>query len=194
MKVWKILLGGCIAGCLFVGNVYSQPQDYFGPGWELKKDIGKDGQSFRRAHLGDQMIFEGSTSDGSETSLVITNPTRDNTITVPDASGSMSVWHAATHTFAISVGTWTLSTAEAQATFFGCSVGSTTYNYKVVFPRMPGHRFVIYNDSAGSITARVGATGSGTTCQPNTFTDCIIKATGPASASVDVQKIGSIAE
>jgi len=35
------------------------------------------------------IVFEGSTADGSETTLQVTNPTDDRTITLPDASGTV---------------------------------------------------------------------------------------------------------
>jgi hypothetical protein len=41
------------------------------------------------------IIFEGSTADNFETTLLVTNPTADNTITIPDAS--MTALTTATH-------------------------------------------------------------------------------------------------
>ena len=40
--------------------------------------------------LGD-IIFEGSTADGNETSLTVTDPTADRTITFPDATGTVAL-------------------------------------------------------------------------------------------------------
>jgi len=39
----------------------------------------------------DAVIFEGSTPDGSETSLKVTDPTADRTITLPNATGTISL-------------------------------------------------------------------------------------------------------
>jgi len=37
------------------------------------------------------IVFEGSSADGSETTLTVTNPTDDRTITLPDASGTVAL-------------------------------------------------------------------------------------------------------
>ena len=39
----------------------------------------------------DAVIFEGSTPDGNETSLKVTDPTVDRTITLPNATGTISL-------------------------------------------------------------------------------------------------------
>ena len=40
---------------------------------------------------GSSIVFEGSTADANETTLTVTNPTADNTITLPNASGTVAV-------------------------------------------------------------------------------------------------------
>ena len=37
------------------------------------------------------LTFEGSTADGSETTLAVTNPTADRTVTLPDATGTVAL-------------------------------------------------------------------------------------------------------
>jgi len=38
---------------------------------------------------GSEIVFEGSTADANETTLFVTNPTADRTITFPDATGEV---------------------------------------------------------------------------------------------------------
>jgi hypothetical protein len=40
---------------------------------------------------GSSIVFEGSSEDANETTLTVTNPTADNTITLPNASGTVAV-------------------------------------------------------------------------------------------------------
>lgn len=40
---------------------------------------------------GTSMVFEGTTADADETTIVITDPTEDRTVTVPDATGEVSL-------------------------------------------------------------------------------------------------------
>jgi hypothetical protein len=40
---------------------------------------------------GSSIVFEGSSDDANETTLTVTNPTADNTITLPNASGTVAV-------------------------------------------------------------------------------------------------------
>jgi hypothetical protein len=48
---------------------------------------GLDGISFDNK----QIVFEGITDDSSETRLTVTDPTKDNTITLPDSSGTIAL-------------------------------------------------------------------------------------------------------
>ena len=41
------------------------------------------------APLSGNLVFEGSTDDSHETTLAITNPTADRTVTIPNASGTV---------------------------------------------------------------------------------------------------------
>ena len=64
------------------------------------------------------LVFEGATSDGFETTLAITDPTADRTITLPDASGTVCLQNSSSCGFATS------STAFIQG---GNSFGATAY-------------------------------------------------------------------
>ena len=44
---------------------------------------------------GHSIIFEGATSDDYETSLVVTDPTADRTVTIPDQEGKVMLWQQA---------------------------------------------------------------------------------------------------
>ena len=46
-------------------------------------------QNFQLSQVGN-IVFEGSTDDGNETTLTVTDPTQDNTITLPNASGTVA--------------------------------------------------------------------------------------------------------
>ena len=52
-------------------------------------DLGADTQSWRSLYLGTSVIFEGTGVDAHETTLVVTNPTQDNTLTLPNSTGTL---------------------------------------------------------------------------------------------------------
>jgi len=72
----------------------------------------------------DSIIFEGSTDDAYETTLTVTDPTADRTITLPNATGSLVV------TAAVS-GDATMSTAGA-VTIAATSVEGSMLNNNVI--------------------------------------------------------------
>jgi hypothetical protein len=59
------------------------------------------------------IIFEGSVADGSETTLTVTNPTADRTITLPDVSGTV-----------VTTGNLTAITAITSATITSGTLGN----------------------------------------------------------------------
>ena len=54
--------------------------------------------SFNFSTVNTSVIFEGATDDGYETTLVVTDPTADRTITFPNVSGTLPVLAAASNT------------------------------------------------------------------------------------------------
>ena len=52
-------------------------------------DLGQDTQSWRNLYLGTSVIFEGTGVDAHETTLVTTNATQDNTLTLPNSTGTL---------------------------------------------------------------------------------------------------------
>ena len=66
--------------------------------------------------FGTSIVFEGATADSYETTLQVTDPTADRTITLPDATGTV-VLKDSTDTFtnkSISLGTNTVTSTLAQ--------------------------------------------------------------------------------
>jgi len=59
------------------------------------------------------LIFEGSSNDGSETTLTVVNPTADRTITLPDATGTV-----------VTTGNLTAITAITSATITSGTLGN----------------------------------------------------------------------
>jgi hypothetical protein len=79
---------------------------------------------------GSSIVFEGSSDDANETTLTVTDPTADNTITLPNASGTVavSVSDTTTTTQGELVLDFTLSAAgniSATGTAFGMTGGSS---------------------------------------------------------------------
>lgn len=70
---------------LFCGVCFAGAGPY--PNKEFGNDMGKDGRSYKDLYLKNKVIMEGATSDAYETTLTVTDPTADNTIYFPDASG-----------------------------------------------------------------------------------------------------------
>ena len=162
----------CIVGLiLFCGLCASwnvakaEPPNY---SWdsELKADIGRDGRSWIKGYFGTDLVFEGSTSDGSETTFTITNPTRDNTITVPDGTGTVAL-HNFLNIYFGSSATKTLDTNESQMSVirgYGTSNSCTV----TAAPSM-GQIYLVINANTnnGTMTMKI-ANGTGTNVLINT--------------------------
>jgi hypothetical protein len=88
---------------------------------------------------GSSIVFEGSSADANETTLTVTNPTADNTITLPNASGTVAVSVSDTTTTtqgALSLD-FTLSAAgniSATGTAYGIGSSGTPTFASVTFP------------------------------------------------------------
>ncbi|MBU0667747.1 hypothetical protein KJ951_01945, partial [Patescibacteria group bacterium] len=52
-------------------------------------DLGSDALNWRNLYLGTSTIYEGATDDGFETTISVTDPTADRTITVPNVTGTL---------------------------------------------------------------------------------------------------------
>lgn len=107
------------------------------------------------------IVFEGSSADANETTLSVTNPTADRTITIPDASGTIAFRElefnsisATSYTFvAADNGKMVVATTSSAATF------SIPTNASVPFA--VGTTINIIGTGTGLIT--ISASSSGTT-------------------------------
>ena len=104
--------------------------------------------------------FEGATANDYETTLAITDPTADRTVTVPDATGEVKLRATAAHDYAGGATAWTLTAAEAACSF----LTPTNANGGVIAQlgsAIPGGLWVIYNATGQTLTFKVsGQTGA----------------------------------
>ena len=175
----------CIVGLiLFCGLCASwnvakaEPPNY---SWdsELKADIGRDGRSWIKGYFGTDLVFEGSTSDGSETTFTITNPTRDNTITVPDGTGTVAL-HNFINIYFGSSATKTLDTNESQASVLR-AYGTSSTTTITAAPSI-GQVYILVNDTTNTLTIKI-ANGTGTTVASGSSTICY------AGTNTDILKL-----
>lgn len=105
------------------------------------------------------LVFEGATADAHETTLTVTDPTADRTITLPDASGTANINCTATHDYAGAAADWTLSVAEAQCGFITVTNASGAVN-AILPTAIPGKTYTVNNGSGQVLTFLVsGQTG-----------------------------------
>lgn len=86
----KIKAGFLTAMLLVVAAIFLTGADY---SWhkEFGATLGTDGRSWSNVFLKNTVTFEGATSDANETTISVTEPTADRTITVPNVSGRLPV-------------------------------------------------------------------------------------------------------
>ncbi|MCX5824427.1 MAG: hypothetical protein NTY86_13210 [Deltaproteobacteria bacterium] len=106
------------------------------------------------------LAFGGSSgADGFETTLTVTDPTADRTVTIPNATGTVNLNCTATHDYGGAAVAWTLTAAEAQCGF----VTATNANGAVdaLLPAaIPGKTYTVNNGSGQVLTFKVtGQTG-----------------------------------
>jgi hypothetical protein len=105
------------------------------------------------------LVFEGNTADDYETTLAITDPTADRTVTVPNASGTVLLNGSASHDYSGAHADWTLSVSEAQASFITATNADAGANV-LLSAANAGKCFFIYNASGQILTFKVtGQTG-----------------------------------
>ena len=73
------------------------------------------------------LIFEGSTDNEFETTLAITNPTADRTITFPDGSGTVALTDALSNHEADTTAIHGISDTSKLATFGSSAAGRTIF-------------------------------------------------------------------
>jgi len=100
------------------------------------------------------IVFEGSTPDGNETTLTVTDPTADRVVTIPDATGTVVL---ATATQTLTNKTLT-SPSISNATFTGQQSGlQIAFNDSIVFEGTTADAFEL-TLSAGEPTSDVTVT------------------------------------
>lgn len=110
---------------------------------------------------GSSIIFEGSSVDANETILTVTNPTADNTITLPNASGTVAVSVSDTSTTTqgdLSLD-FTLSAAgniSATGYSYGMSTGSSPSFTRITVTSAPATSKGASGDKVGMIAADAG--------------------------------------
>jgi len=107
------------------------------------------------------IIFEGATDNGFETTLTVTDPTADNTITLPNVSGTVITTGnltSITATGTITSGTWNSSTAIGAA--YG-GTGQTTYTTGDIL-YASGSTALSKLSASATAGAVLASTGSGT--------------------------------
>ena len=148
---------------------------------ELQANIGRDGRSRLKGYFGTDLVFEGSTSDGSETTFTIANPTRDNTLAVPDGTGTVKLTNIIRHYFGSS-STWTLDTNECQASILSGYGTNTPCTATGTFTA--GHIFIVLNNnSAGTLTVKCSG-GTGTAVFYGSATVCYVNGTNTDIARI----------
>lgn len=139
-------------------NAITVPDD---AGMLMTSTLASNGQEVANSIWGvsNGLALEGATADAYETTVAPVDPTADRTATIPDASGTVDLVSAATHNYAGGAVAWTLTTAEAQATFI--SVTNANGAIDAVLPAATaGKQHFIYNNSGQTVTFKVtGQTG-----------------------------------
>lgn len=140
--------------------------------------VAKFNASTENVELAGDIVFEGSTADANETTVTVTNPTADQTFTIPDQTGTAMLWQqpwpddpASTGNIAIGDNTLSDLTSSGQRNVaigsyslsnvtngdFNTAVGALTLNYLTT-----GGRNVAVGTEAGS-------SSSATTVTDNTY-------------------------
>jgi len=130
-------------------------------GMVMTSTLATNGQDIANSVWGasNGLVLEGATANAYEATVTPTDPTADRTVTIPDASGTVDLLSAATHNYGGAAVAWTLSTAEAQATFI--SVTNANGAIDAILPAATaGKPHFIYNNSGQTVTFKVtGQTG-----------------------------------
>ena len=123
-KIFVMFMVLLMAGFAFAGPRGPYPNKEFG------QDLGKDGRSYNDLYLKNKVIMEGATSDAYETTITVTDPTADRTITFPNSSGTV-VLEATGATYSFEG-----ATADDYETVF--SVIDPTADNTIYFPNASG--------------------------------------------------------
>ena len=105
-------------------------------------------------------VMEGATVDGYQTSVAVTDPTADRTVTIPDATGEAAINCIASHDYDDSVVDWSMTVAEAKCSMAVFTNASGAVN--AILPAASAGKFrTVYNNSGQAVTLKVtGQTGA----------------------------------
>lgn len=131
---------------LFCGVCFAGSGPY--PNKQFGQDLGKDGRSYNDLYLKNKVIMEGATSDAYETTITVTDPTADRTITFPNSSGTV-VLEATGATY-----TFEGATADDYETVF--SVIDPTADNTIYFPNASGLAVLSSGAAPGEAKSFIG--------------------------------------
>ena len=136
----------------WAGFVLAQntPGGVFDPG----RDQTVSGQWTWRT-LASPFVFEGTTDNAFETTVTVTNPTADRTVTIQDATGTVVIANATTAA-GIRAGTLTLDGSNPSSATTGLSAiaGCSVTDVRSTAPTIvqgPAHFTMIYTAAAGRL-------------------------------------------
>jgi len=102
------------------------------------------------------IVLEGATADGFETTVAVTDPTADRTLTLPDATGTVALQDLA---FNNQTASYTLVLADAGKAVEVNNASANTLtvppNSSVAFPT--GTQIIVFQQGAGATTITAGA-------------------------------------
>ena len=100
--------------------------------------------------------FEGATANNYETTLAITDPTADRTVTIPDATGTTMLRATISHDYAAGSTAWTLTAAEQEGSYLAPTNANGAVD-AILASAMPGKVFLIYNGTGQTLTFKVAS-------------------------------------
>ena len=118
--------------------------------------------------LGNAIIFEGATADANETTLTITDPTADRTITLPNASGTVAL------------------TSDITGTNSGTNTGDQNLFSTVA---VSGQSNVVADSTSDTLTL---AAGSNVTITTNASSDTITIASTDTNTQLSTEQVQDI--
>ena len=141
-----------------------------GVSYWLNLDYFADINSTVNPAFGSSITFEGATANDYETTLAVTDPTADRTITLPNVTGTVITTGNLSDITDIGVFTSTIvmEGSSADAYELTLSAGNPTADRTITFPNATGT--VVLADGSGNVTVSGDLTVSGTTTTINSTT------------------------
>jgi len=155
-----------------------------------------------RIYLTENIIFEGATADDFETTVTVTDPTADRTITLPDQTGTAMLWQSAwpddLNTDNIAIGDGALESLTSSGGSYNVAIGrnclqnATTGGFSVAIGNRTGdeittgsgHVLLGYN-AGGALTTAFYNVAVGQNSMAQNTTDSYSTAVGVGSGGGD---------